>query len=362
MAEKKTKRASEPDPGKNSGTENNQVAKDYAPAMPEQLKKQIADAEALRAEMSAAPEAETPAEGTEKAEAAEPAVQKAPPTEPEPYPEGEGEGSQRFRSLQGRYDQLQRANSQLVERLGQLETLIASMQARGAEPPEEHADAQPPKVRLVTDQEAEEYGDEFLSVVGKRAREEYVPEFDRLAERLKRLEGRIEGASTVLERSEKQKLYDGLQASVPNWRDVNRSEDFKTWLQQPDTYSGRRRYDMLTEAFSRHEADRVVAFFRGFLTEAAGLPTEPQAREHSAPPLPTGQGSGKKPSLEDFAAPGRARSAPQDLPPDKPTYTNAWIAKFMADKLAGKYRGREADANAIEQDIFQAQHEGRIQL
>jgi hypothetical protein len=48
------------------------------------------------------------------------------------------------------------------------------------------------------------------------------------------------------------------------------------------------------------------------------------------------------------------------LPPDKPVYTTAWIAKFMADKRSGKYRGREADADAIERDIFQAQHEGRI--
>ena len=78
-----------------------------------------------------------------------------------------------------------------------------------------------------------------------------------------------------------------------------------------------------------------------------------------APPLANGNGSGK-PSLQDFAAPGRARSAPQHLPPDKPVYTTAWIAKFTADKRTGKYRGREADAEAIEQDIYQAQHEGRI--
>jgi hypothetical protein len=41
-------------------------------------------------------------------------------------------------------------------------------------------------------------------------------------------------------------------------------------------------------------------------------------------------------------------------------YTAAWIAQFTQDKLRGVYRGREADANAIEADIWQAQHEGRI--
>ena len=118
---------------------------------------------------------------------------------------------------------------------------------------------------------------------------------------------------------------------------------------------------MLKEAFSRHEAGRVVSFFQGFLTEAAGPPHELPAQDPQRPLYPpSGNGSGK-PSLEQFAAPGRARSAPQELPPDKPVYTHAWIAQFMADKRTGKYRGREADAEAIERDIFQAQHEGRIQ-
>ena len=152
---------------------------------------------------------------------------------------------------------------------------------------------------------------------------------------------------------------------MPNWLAINRSQEFKDWLQQQDGYAGRSRKEMLLEAFNRHETDRVLRFFKGFLTEATGTPPTSSSPGNSAPPLanghqPNGNGSGR-PSLEDFAAPGRARSGPQDLPPDKPTYTSAWIAKFMADKRTGKYRGREADADAIERDIYQAQHEGRIQ-
>ena len=213
------------------------------------------------------------------------------------------------------------------------------------------------KPKLITDKEAEEYGDEFLSVVGKRAKEEFQPEFENLAERLKRLEGRVEGVGTIIDKTQVTNVYTGLAEAVPEWRDINRSDQFKAWLQQPDPYSGRRKHDMLQEAFSRHETGRVVSFFRGFLTEATGLPPASSSPGKSAPPS---NGSGK-PSLEQFAAPGRARSVPQDLPPDKPVYTHAWIAQFMADKRTGKYRGREADADAIERDIYQAQHEGRIQ-
>ena len=230
--------------------------------------------------------------------------------------------------------------------------------------PEERADAAEPMVKpkLVTDEEADEYGEEFLDVVGKRAKEEYAPEFDELAERLKRLEGRVEGVGTVIEKTQDAgPLPTRWTTRCPNWRDINRSDEFKPGCSS----STRIRAGSATKCSRKRsldtKPDRVVTFFQGFLTEATGLPQTPQARITSAPPLPaTGNGSGK-PSLEDFAAPGRARSAPQQLPPDKPVYSSAWIAKFMADKRTGKYRGREADADAIERDIYQAQHEGRIQ-
>jgi hypothetical protein len=337
--------------------------KDYTPEVPEQIKKQIAEAEAIRAQLD--PNAGDPPPADE---AAPPVTEPSPPP-PEGQPAQPQEGftqdgdeqtwEQRFRSQQGRLEQAQKSNTALAERLSQLESLLATMKVRGAE--EERPAAAVPKVapKLVTDKEAEEYGNEFLTVVGKRSREEFMPEIETMQQRLDRLEGRVEGVGTVMEKNRTQEVWGNLTAAVPQWRDINKHPQFIDWLGQPDPYSGQRRLDMLKEAFTRHETNRVVSFFRGFLTEAAGLPPNSQAKDPSAPPLPNGNGSGK-PSLADFAAPGRARSAPQSLPPDKPVYTSAQIAKFMDDKRTGKYRGREADADAIERDIFQAQHEGRI--
>jgi len=329
-----------------------------SPEMPAQLKRQIAEAEALRTEMETAPPldegAPPPAAPGQDGAPPQPGDQGQPPAE------GDETVDQRLRSTLGRLEQTQKTNQALAQRLEQMEQLIATMKARGDEP---RPPAAVPKVKpkLVTDQEAQEYGDELLTVVGKRAREEYMPEFEDLNDRIKRLEGRVEGVGTVLEKNKTQELWGNLTAAIPQWRVINKHPDFVNWLQQPDTFSGRRRHDLLKEAFAGHEAKRVVSFFQGFLTEAAGLPPTSQATDPSAPPLPgNGNGSGK-PTLEQFAAPGRARSAPQQLPPDKPFYTSAQIAKFMDDKRTGKYRGREADAEAIERDIFQAQHEGRIQ-
>ena len=326
--------------------------------LPEQIRRQMAEAEVLRTEMSGAPPPPQATEGGAPPAEPAPAPQAAAPAAPANPPPGEETVEQRLRSAQGRLEQANLANRQMHERMTQMEQQLATLAAAGATPPPPPPTPEP--VRLVTPEEEADFGADLLNVVGKRAREVYAPEFEALANRLKQVEQRVEGATTVIQKTQQQTMYDQLATDVPEWRNINRSDDFKQWLQFADPLSGRRRHDLLMEAFTRHETPRVVAFFRGFLTEATGTPPNSNSPGSAAPPLPgNGQASGR-PSLEDFAAPGRARSAPQDLPPDKPVYSSAWIAKFMADKRTGKYRGREADADAIERDIYQAQHEGRI--
>lgn len=340
------------------------IEKKYTPPLPKQLRDQMAEADKIRT-----PEGEVaPAVQQEPEQIPQPPQVPVPPevvpavqpqTPQQPSAPADDSWEQRARSTQGRLEQAMQVNNNLQSRVQTLENQIASLRAQGLEAPKEPP--APTPVRLVSEQEATDYGEEFLSVVGKRSREEFSPEFELLANRLAKVENRIDGVSTVVSNNTRTGLYQALASAVPNWREVNHDPNFHSWLANPDPYSGRTRSDMLQEAFSGQEANRVINFFRGFV-EASGLPPTPQANGDAAPPLPgqvPGQGSGKTP-LETFAAPGRARSAPQQLPPDKPVYTNAWIAKFMADKLAGKYRGRETDADAIEQDIWRAQHEGRI--
>jgi hypothetical protein len=324
---------------------------DYTPKPPKQVQDKVAEVEAMF-QPAPEPDGEQPSHPPSDAPVVE-------GQQPPPDQQQEPDVDQRYRSLQGRYETLQKNYSSQGERIAELERLITTLKVKGAEEPP--TEAPPTKPKFISEQEANEYGEDLLNVIGKRAKEEYAPEFDQLAQRLRRLEGRVDGVGTVLEKDQQQTVYSSLTAAVPQWRDINRADEFKMWLDEPDPFSGRKRNDMLQEAFTRHEGHRVVSFFRGFL-EAVGNPQPSPAQGNTAPPLPgqNGQASGR-PSLEDYAAPGRARSTPQNLPLDKPVYTVAWIAKFAADKIAGKYRGRESDADAIERDIFQAQHEGRIQ-
>lgn len=250
----------------------------------------------------------------------------------------------KFRSLEGRY------NAQ-SGRLADLENLIATMQAAPTPAPATPA----PRARLITPEEEAEYGSEFLSVVAKRAREEFLPEVEGLKQTVERLTGSVQQAHTVAVKSARDKMLETLGDKVPNWQAINTNENFLAWLQLPDAFSGVTRQSLLTQAYERNETNRVLAFFEGFLASEAAL--DPQVTEPAPSPS-----QGKIP-LETLAAPGRAKSAAPTEPggpAEKPTFTRAEIAKFYADVNAGRYRGREADRSRIEKQIFDAGREGRI--
>lgn len=291
--------------------------------------------------------------GTTKAPTPPPAPAAAAPAAPE---DNGQTWEQRYNSLRGRLDATNKTNNQLVTRLEEMERMIALMSSSGATSTGEPAAPAAP-ARLVTPEEEADFGPDLLSVVGKRSRDELAPELSALQARLNQLEGRVDGTTKIVQKDLQQQMYGTLSADVPNWREINKMQDFHDWLSYPDPYSGKVRHEMLKEAFSRHETNRVLSFFKGFLAEAPGLPQNPSGQ---VPGAPQTNGSGR-PSLEDFAAPGRARSGPEPITPDKPVYTHADIAKFYHDKLQGKYKGREADVDLIERDIFAAQSEGRIQ-
>lgn len=281
----------------------------------------------------------------------------APPAGEPPVPAGQDDLEHRYRSLEGRYDNQVRINNELTQRLGDMERMMASMRAGGTVPPPGTPAPPAPAARLVTPEEETEYGVELLDVAGRRAKEVIAPELSAFELRMKALENRVDGVSTVTAATARDKLYSDLVTAVPNWREINFSPEFKDWLQFADGYSGRRRMDLLQDAFAGHETNRVIRFFQGFL-EATGTPPSPTA---PAPTPGPGQAPPAAPTLEDLAAPGRARSAPQSpVPPEKPTYTSAWYAAFKRDQLMGKWKGREAEAEALERDVFAAQHEGRF--
>lgn len=341
--------------------DNNQTAEEkYAIPLPKQVRDQMAQVEAMMQpprdpddeDQEGDEGGENEGQEGEEGQEGQEGEGRPPPQQAEQPPELSWE--QRARSTIGRLEAQITANQALSKRVQDLETELRNGQQPQPGPPS----AAP---SFVKPEEINDYGEEFMDVVGRRAKEIAMSELSVYDKRIQQLENSQKQVGTVIEKTQKRTVYDQLRDAVPDWGDINHHPAFHEWLSIPDPYSGRQRKEMLAEAFTRHDGNRVVNFFQGFLTEATGLPSNaPRQNGHSAPPLANGNGSGK-PSLEDFAAPGRARSGPQQLPPDKPTYTTAQIAKISNDKRRGLWRGREAELEALERDIFAAQHEGRLQ-
>lgn len=322
-----------PDPGK------------YAPKPPDAVTQAAARAEELQRQSIG----EQPANGGEGQHDPAPEAQPASPQQQEGqryYTEND------IRAMQGRYEREREANQSLSERINGLESLLAGVTTEPREvTPGVSAE------RLITSELENEYGKDFLDVVGKKAKDEMSFDLNKLRAELEQVKTGMNVVGTTLVRTSEDRMYDMLDGEIGSqWEDINNHQSFHNWLGEIDPYSGRRRRDMLTDAFSRHDGPRVVTFFKGFLAEAAA--TDPQPAQ-GAPYQTPSQANGKVP-LERFAAPGRAGPAAPQRPVDKPTYSRSFIAQFYRDKAAGRWAGRDADAAAIDADIIAAGREGRV--
>jgi len=272
-----------------------------------------------------------------------------PEVTPPPAVRKDNEWEHKYNSMKGRYDRAERVIQQQADRITNLEGTIAAMQVRATDAPPELSPQ-----RLVTPEEKDQWGDELLSVVGKRAKEEVLPEVEALKSQIASLQKKLDGVGGYVTQNARTRMIQDLDADLPNWKALNSDPNFLNWLALPDTYSGVIRQELLNAAYERNDSPRVLAFFKGFLAEEAA--TAPQAEHQPTPPAKPAP----KVPLEAFAAPGRAKTAAAPAPAEKPIITRAQIAKFYVDVNAGKYRGRDAEKDGFERQIFEAQRDGRI--
>lgn len=332
--------------------------------VPAAVARAAARAEELSRAQSGAPAetpAETPAENTETPPAEAPAsadttftasvsaeTPKAPDTK-HSAPVSEESWEQRYKAMKGRFEREQGETRRLAEEIGNLHRMMAELQAtRNAPNPETQFS------KLVTPEEEYEYGQEFLGVVGKKAKEELVPEIKALEAKIAHLQGQLQGVTSQNKVTAQENMYRVLGEQVPNWKELNSNPEFLAWLNLPDAYSGAIRKELLNAAYSRGDASRVAAFFKGFISDEAVTNPAMASAERNVTP------TSNKPSLESMAAPGRAKTAAPSGPAEKPFFTRAELSQFYSDVQRGVYRGREAEKEQMEAKIFAAQREGRI--
>ena len=330
-------------------------------AIPEQVRKQSEAINRLYEEMNAETTTSEQGEAASEASAVEASVADSAPEAAPESPSNEQRrpdtttdtAEQRYRTLQGMYNadtaRLRTENQQLSARLTQLEQLLSSLSAQPAASAQQTEQAQ----RLVTDKDIEEYGDS-IEVMRRVSREEAAAAQRRIAE----LEQLVRNMQTsVLPRVEQvaqrqavtaeQAFWSDLTTAVPNWRDVNADPGFHSWLLEVDPLTGLSRQTYLDDAQRNLDSARVASFFRMWQGNS-GQSVAQSPRNAAAS------------QLEKQVAPGRGRSSGAPSPEQPKTYTNADIAKFFDDVRKGAFKGKEAERDRIERDIFAAQRENRI--
>lgn len=255
--------------------------------------------------------------------------------------------------MKGRYDQAQSTIGSMQEQMRDLGTELLRTQQLIRAPQQPQQNPQTP-VKLVTPEDEQNYGTELIDVVKRAAKEAISPELNKLERENQQLRQSVTKSAQTA-------LYASLAEQVPNWNEINTNPRFHNWLRLPDLYSGTVRGQMLKQAFQAADAPRVVAFFKGFITDevAAGqIQPAPQVQPAPTPPRIAAV------PLETLVAPGRARPAPGDQsgqsPDAKPVYTHAQIATFYSNVRKGVFEGNDKEKDRIEKSIFLAQREGRV--
>lgn len=283
---------------------------------------------------------------------------------------------QDFDAMQGRWQKSEQEKRDLANRVMETQRLLATLQTA---PSVGRGDVQfqtPVSRKLIRDEEVKEYSPEFFDMIGRRAREVAEPEVAALRQEIEQLKRSVGGVQQNVVLTAQQKMYDELTKELPDWEQQNSDPAFyNDWLGQIDPLSGVPRKALLKNAFETGQTSRVIAAFKSYKAEQATSSPAQTGRSSpgngaespgSSSHLASAGNSRSNPAttpavdLTALAAPGRARSGQTDTSPDKPIVERAEIAQFFADVTKGKYTGRDAEKDAIEKLIFEAQREGRI--
>ena len=297
-----------------------------------------------------------------------------PPSPPPPAPPSSEnvDWQHKFNVLQGKYNaevpRLHEQNRELSTRIQNMQSqltatqgMLASLGTAGAPPVLQGNSAQG---SLVKPEEIREFGADLHDFIQRAARDAVLPAVEQtvqrqvgpVAQQVQQLGAGFQNVAQAQALSAEDRFYTALEQAAPGYEQVNNTNAFADWLAVRDPYSGATRGDMLSHAFQNLDAPRVAAFFNGFRNEHAVVtPNDPAT--------PTGQSPTPAVSLVSMAAPGIGIGGPPASAPNeagKRFYTQADVQLFYEQRRRGVYKGREAEADALERDMFRAQRDGRI--
>ena len=330
-------------------------------AVPEQVRKQTEAVQQLYSNLNESSEGSSvpdetptgPVEVTQQPDSANSVDETALPSESVEQDSGDQGQSfeQKYKTLQGMFDsqvtQVHAQNRDLAGRVDQLQQLLSTMESAPPAAPVET----PAPPSFLSDNEKEEYGEsiDIMRKVSQEVAGSYEQQIKTLTEQMQHLQGalvpRVEHLAQQQTQTAEQTFWSELSSAVPSWREINDNQDFQAWLLEIDPLSGMPRQAFLEDAQRNMDARRAAGFFTSW-------PGAQSPAQNTSPKAST--------ELERQVAPGKGRSGPSPTSNTAKTYTKADITKFFDDVRFGKFKGKEETRDAIEQDIFAAQREGRI--
>ena len=315
-------------------------------ALPKSIQAQVEQAEATLASYAAPADAQ-PVAPTPVEVVAAPQVEPAPAPMPQPVPAQPTEDTweHKFRSLQGLFNknvpELQGQVKDLTKRLDQ--ALGALDAAKAAPKPQE------PVAQAVDPKDVENFGADLVDMVNRIAERRFgsvaqqvEDKFSELQKVLGHVEQRLEGTNQTVAVTAEQAFFDKLTKQVPEWEQINANPAFLAWLADSDPVYGVPRQRALDSAREQLNVDRIVSVFRAFAPATTPAPAVRNA-------------------VDRQVSPRAGASSPSPTAAAKSLLTQKQISDFYNDMARGKYRGREAEAQAIEQSVNLAIAEGRVQ-
>lgn len=278
-----------------------------------------------------------------------PAPTPAPAPAPAPTPAPEAPPARDYEREIGSYKgRLQAANKHIEDqnrRIANLEAMVIQF-TQPVTSPEMKAE------NLITEDERNTYGDDFLNVVGKKAKELLGSELAKLSSEVHNMRGSLSQLSASQAMSQQDRFEAFMDRAVPDWQKQNVDPNFSAWLDLPDPASGVIRRQLLGHAHQNGDFNRVAWFFKGFNAETA--PPSP-----ASVPTPTAPNPGKVP-LETLAAPGRATSAAAPSTAGDDIITKSQINRFYNLVNRGHYSDNPKEKDRLEKLIYKAMAEGRV--
>lgn len=160
-------------------------------------------------------------------------------------------------------------------------------------------------------------------------------------EKVDRLEKQVKDTTERQVLTEKQSYINNLNRLIPDWMEKNSNLKWLEWLSGVAPFSRGKTYQqLLDEANNNMDAQGVIEVFDAFYTPS--------------------KSNGKKHDIEEIIEPGKPKPNKTTEIKEKKIYTNAEIKQFDSDVVRGKYAGKDALRDQLEQEYTLAKLEGRV--